>query len=127
LKSQKNVDETKTGLYDFEKILKQSIAKNRHDIDVADYKSSKIAITDIPKKSKGVIASEFINQGELLVVSKAVSALFKQRFEGTSLKNDLSETLNDSTQHFSNLVYKMEFDPELAKQLYAFYAGLLLT
>jgi len=63
----------------------------------------------------------------LLVVSKALTASFKN----SDLKDFLVKVnfttnncdLNDGCENFANIVYKMQSDPEVAKEVYSLYAG----
>ena len=68
------INELTTGNYDFEKLSTQLFqrTKNREslNVDAADYKSNQIKVTDIPNKSKGIIATQNIALGTQLVVSK---------------------------------------------------------
>jgi hypothetical protein len=127
-KSNERIFESKTGNYDFEKIMTQYLKENRL-FDVADFKSDCIAVANIPKKSKGVIATENIKKGTLLVVSKAISAVFHSdinKNENLCTKINLvskRSDFNDGSQNFVNTVYSMQSDPELAKQIYSLYSG----
>ena len=112
-KSLQRIDESVTGIYDFESLVEQHMKRKNSNFDVADYKSNKIFITDIPNKSKGVLAIEAIKKGTLLVVSKAVKA---------AIYNEKSFEVNDF-ENFSKLITMMQSDPELAKQIYSLYAG----
>lgn len=126
-KTNQRLIEAQTGNYDFETLLEQYLQKECLYFDVADFKSSKISVVDIPNKSKGVIANQDIKKGELLVVSKAVSASFKQK----TVKNFLVKTNlirkritnNDQCENYSNIVYKMQSDPDIAKEVYSLYGG----
>lgn len=78
-RANQRLQEARTGVYDFKSMLEQYLKKEVYHFDVADYESSKLKVTDIPNKSKGVVAVEDIKKGTLLVVSKAVSAYFKPK------------------------------------------------
>jgi tetratricopeptide (TPR) repeat protein len=114
---QNRINEQLTGNYDFSDLLDQALNKQNLFLDAADYKSNKIRIGNVKNKSKGVIASEDIKKGELLVVSKSV--ISAQMNQNSKKYLDLS----DPAQIVSNVVYKMHSDPYLAKQLYSLYAG----
>jgi len=62
-----------------------------------------------------------------LVVSKAISASFKQKdVKSFSIKMDVPKkgiSNNDNCENFSNIIYKMQADPTVAKQVYSLYAG----
>ena len=126
-KSNQRLAETRTGNYDFKSLLEQYLSKETHFFDIADYRSAKMAVVDIPNKCKGVIANEFIKKGELLVVCKAISASFKlKNTENFTIKTDLIRkriTNNDQCENFSNIVYRMQSDPGVAKEVYSLFAG----
>ena len=116
-KTNQRIHESTTGDYDlerlsnevFERVLKQETL----NFDLADFKSSKISVVDIPNKSKGVIANEFIKKGTLLCASKALSAVFKYTKFG----------FLEATDMFTDLVSKMQNDPYLSKQVYSLLPG----
>lgn len=126
-KSIQRINESITGNYDFEKMLEKYLKKECLNFDIAEFKSPKINVVDIPNKYKGVKANEDIKKGELLVVSKALTTSFKNN----GLKEFLIKVnfitnncdLNDGCENFSHIVYKMVSDPEIAKQVYSMYAG----
>ena len=128
-KSNARISESTSGVFDFENIMRQYLNTENLLFDAADYKSDCIKVTDLTNKSKGVIATENIKKGTLLVVSKAISAVFhsdmlKSRSICTKI-NVVSNclNLNDGSQNFVNTVYSMQSDPELAKQIYSLYPG----
>lgn len=113
------INELTTGNYDFEKLSTQLFqrTKNREslNVDAADYKSNQIKVTDIPNKSKGIIATQNIALGTQLVVSKAVAAVF--RYGQTNF-------VDTSEEMFANLEHKMKYDPELAEQVNSLCPGV---
>ncbi len=126
-KCQDRVNETLTGDYDFKSIVDQALKKENLFFDVADFKSNKIKVADVKNKSKGVIASQDIKKGELLVVSKAISSVFiDKNSKNYNIQINMPKNsfdMNDGSQNFSNIVYKMHSDPGLAKEIYSLYAG----
>jgi len=126
-KSNQRLLESQTGNYDFQTLLDQYMKKECFNFDVAEFESPKLSVVDIPNKSKGVIANKDIKKGELLVVSKAISASFKQKdIKSFSIKMDVPRKAisnNDNCENFSNILYKMQSDPRVAKQVYSLYAG----
>ncbi len=127
-RSKSRTTETTSGVFDFEKIIKEYSNRKNLNFDVADYQSPKITVVDIPNKSKGVIASENIKKGTLLVVSKAISAVLNILEPKNFSTNITSTTTEEESQSFQNLnfvntIYRMQSNPELAKQVYSLYAG----
>ena len=124
--SKKRIDDSKTGIYDFETIVSQFTKKKSLHFDVADYISNRISVADIANRQKGILAKEDIKRGTLLVAAKAVSTVFKNTSNSHLTRVDINKNsydLNDGSQNFVNIVYKMQSDPELAKQIYSLYAG----
>jgi hypothetical protein len=128
-KSDARISESTSGVFDFENIMRQYLNTENLLFDAADYKSDCIKVTDLTNKSKGVIATENIKKGTLLVVSKAISAVFhsdmlKSRNFCTKINVASNfHDLNDGSQNFVNTVYSMQSDPQLAKQIYSLYPG----
>ncbi len=128
-KTNDRINEFKYGNYNLDSLYEQFFKKTDLYMDIADYKSNKITIKDIKNKSKGVVATEFIKKGTLLLVSKASSAVFHNRIDYRRksynsvhcIENNFN-TRNE-TENISNLVYRMQDDPDFANDIYSLYAG----
>lgn len=123
------ITESKTGVYDTKKLMEQYLDKTNLYFDIADFKSDRIEIYEIENKSKGIKAVDFIEKGTLLVVSKAVSAIFSsniKQFDKGFIRVHTNENIyekKDMSLIISDIVYKMQNDSNLAKKIYALYAG----
>ena len=126
-RSNARISESISADYDFESIMNQYLKKENLYFDVADYTSASITVVDKPNKSKGVIATEDIKKGTLLVLSKEISAVFSNEKEKNTFSRVNTATnsydLNDGSMSFVNTVYKMQSEPEVAKQIYSLYSG----
>ena len=128
-KTNERINESKNGSYDFQKLYAEFFLRENLLMDIADYKTSKIAVVDIKNKSKGVIATECIKKGTLLAVSKAVSAVFHNKIDYRKKSCNTvyfcanSYNTKNETENISDIVYKMYDDPYLADQIYTLYAG----
>jgi hypothetical protein len=123
-KTKERIQESKKGTYDFNSLYEQFFTRKNLYMDVADYRSDKIQITDIENKSKGVVATDFIKKGTLLLANKAASAAFhnkidyrKKSFAVVNCLEKSSNTRNES-ENISNLIYKMQDNPELADKVW---------
>ncbi len=127
--TKERLNESKNGVYNFQKLYEQFFSKDNLYMDIADFKSSKIKVTDIENKCKGVIAVDFIPKNTLLVVNKAVTASLHNKidyicksFNFYDLHDNVYSTRNEC-ENIGNLVYKMQDNPELAAHIYSLYAG----
>ena len=122
-KTKERIQESKNGTYQFNSLYEKFFARKNLYMDVADYRSDKIQVTDIENKSKGVVATDFIKKGTLLLANKAASAVFhnkvdyrKKSFAVINCLEKSSNTRNES-ENISNLIYKMQDNPELADKV----------
>ena len=53
-KTNARLNEAKTGIYDFDTLLRQCLENKTFHFDIADYQSNLIEIADIKNKSKGI-------------------------------------------------------------------------
>ena len=127
--TKERINESTNGIYNFQKLYEQFFKKDNLYMDIADFKSSRIKVTDIENKCKGVIAVDFIPKNTLLVVNKAVTASLHNKidylcksFNFYDLHDNVYSTRNEC-ENISNLVYKMQDNPELAEKIYSLYAG----
>lgn len=127
--TKERINESTNGIYNFQKLYEQFFKKDNLYMDIADFKSSRIKVTDIENKCKGVIAIDFIPKNTLLVVNKAVTASLHNKidyicksFNFYDLHDNVYSTRNEC-ENISNLVYKMQDNPELAEKIYSLYAG----
>jgi hypothetical protein len=127
--TKERINESTNGIYNFQKLYEQFFKKDNLYMDIADFKSSRIKVTDIENKCKGVIAIDFIPKNALLVVNKAVTASLHNKIDYIcksynfyDLHDNVYSTRNEC-ENISNLVYKMQDNPELAEKIYSLYAG----
>ena len=98
-------------------------------MDVADYQSDQIAIVNIENKSKGILAMDFIQRGTLLVVSKALSAVFHNKTDSrfkSYAELDFSDASFSTREEVFNAIQlscQMQDNPELCEQVYSLYGG----
>ncbi len=98
-------------------------------MDIADFRSKKIMVADVPNKAKGMVACETIAKGSLLLVSKASSSVFNTRVD-SRLKaynlvqcNQGSYNSRNEVENVANLIHAMSNNPKLAREVYSLYAG----
>lgn len=119
-RSQKRVDESKTGKYDMKSLIGQ-LKLDVLSMDVADFVSGDIAVKNMGKKGKGVVALKDIKRGTLLVGSKATSIAFEsQKSTSVSMTLDFcSKRVNDASaaQNIKNLYFKLQNDPYMASEV----------
>lgn len=117
--------ESRTGFYDMRRLIslvKEGVLR----LDVADYVSDLIKIADIPNKSKGIVATERIKRGTLLVASKAASIAYDSECSTKVISVNFYTKKMDqpsNNQNLVNLFHKLQHDPYLAKKVYELYAG----
>jgi tetratricopeptide (TPR) repeat protein len=128
-KTNQRIKESTTGEYDFKNIYELFFKGENLYMDIADYWSDKIEVADIKNKSKGVKANALIKKGTLICCNKAASAVFynKEDYRTKSYtKVDFYEnkfSTRNETENISNLIYKMNDNPELAAKIYSLYGG----
>ena len=66
-KVNEQLNDSRTGIYNFIALYEQFLERYQIYMDVADYKSDKIIVTDIPKKYKGVVAIDLKTKGILKI------------------------------------------------------------
>ncbi len=127
-RSEDRLEESRTGVYDQNSMI-ENLKFGIQEMDVADYKSSKIKVVELRKGYRGVEAVEAIAKGTLLVVSKAVSIVYDKDVKDPDLPSNKAThpleflTEKSTAKNLSNLIKKMEANPELAKQIYALKCG----
>ena len=67
-KVNERLNESRTGIYNFQALYEQFFKRDQLYMDVAEYKSDKIIVTDIPNKYKGVVAIDLITKGFFLKI-----------------------------------------------------------
>jgi len=120
-KTNSRLNECMKGIYNFEALFNDKYA------EIADFHSSKISIVNINNnKNKGVIANENILKGTLLAISNAMSTNCDFKNDNYSIKYNFLTGLrfvNDTFQNTTNIVYKMQSDPDYAKKIYSLDPG----
>jgi tetratricopeptide (TPR) repeat protein len=131
-KCNQRLSELREGLYNFESLYQQAVLKRECLLlDVADFTSLQITIgVEIDGKGKGVRAVEFIKQGTLLHVSKALTAAFYNKLDYSHTPYSLNVYLDqmryntrNESENLACLIERMRDDPSLAKQVYSLYGG----
>ncbi len=120
------LEESRSGVYDFKMWL------NKGEVDVADYQSPDIKLFEFKDGYKGVVAVRPIQKGALLVVSKCVSRVFNKELEKGKLSLDINSVNKRASEpiallNFSRIIKKMQGNPELTKQIYELYAGMVFN
>ncbi|GFZ43667.1 hypothetical protein JCM24511_01387 [Saitozyma sp. JCM 24511] len=91
--------EAKEGSYNWETMFEASIEKNAPFLDVADYTGS-VTVARIPAKGRGLITTQDVKAGELLLVSKALVAAYQAETPGLTVINvDFEHNLMSKTSH----------------------------
>ncbi|RSH90479.1 hypothetical protein EHS25_001084 [Saitozyma podzolica] len=91
--------EAKDGSYDWTAMFEYSIKDSAPFLDVADY-TGPVAVAKIPGKGRGLITTQDVKAGELLLVSKALVAAYQIETPGLTLINfDFLHNLMSKTSH----------------------------
>ncbi|ODN86307.1 hypothetical protein L198_07325 [Cryptococcus wingfieldii CBS 7118] len=72
-RAQKRMEEQKSGVYDWMAIFRESLGGPLVDMDVGDYVSPAVKVSQVPGCGRGLIATQDITPGELIIVSKAIA------------------------------------------------------
>uniref|UniRef100_A0AC35F2E6 SET domain-containing protein n=1 Tax=Panagrolaimus sp. PS1159 TaxID=55785 RepID=A0AC35F2E6_9BILA len=118
------LSEQKDGNYDFKMMYSES-KKEKADLDVSDFEGP-IEIANIPGKSRGIIASEDIKMGTLLVVSKAFASGYSQDFPGLLITVNLIRKDSGTAAQMlqaTRAMLNLQYNPQKAKEVYDLYAG----
>ncbi len=123
--AQARLEEARSGVFDF------NVWQDKDEADIADYKSPDIEVIEIKKGYKGVVAVRPIKKGTLLVVSKSVSTVFDKELDKKNFYLSINQVSKRSckpaaVQNFARVIKKMQGNPELTKQIYQLYAGIVL-
>ena len=131
-KTKLRLEESQTGKYDLRSLYEQSLNLKNINFDVADY-IGPVMVSDIEGKGKGLIASEDILKGKLLMVSKAFSISIKKlRDENNNIQKSSLFCLNlitnkidteTKTLNLIETVQNLRNNPQRAKELYSLYTG----
>jgi len=129
---QHRLQEFRHGKYNFVKLYTDTI-KNKHQrMDIADYigpiKVGEIGPMKSNGKSKGILATENIKKGTLLIGSKAFSYVDEdlERDKLTVVTANLIANRVEGHAHSMNIIQtclKLKDNPDKSEQLYALYAG----
>lgn len=128
-KTYERLKERDSGHFNIKGLYEQSFERKELNMDVCDFKSSKIEVADIENKAKGMLAKETIKKGTLIVLSKAATAIFNNKVDYRLKSHDQvqsiarSYTSRHESEAVSELIYKMSDDPETSKLIYSLYAG----
>jgi len=129
VRTHKRLNEAKNGTYNFKELYEQYFKRENLYLDVADYFSNQMKITNIENKSKGVVAIDFIKKGTLLLANKAASAVFYNNkdfrlksYNTIDCFNKKYKTRNES-ENITNLAYKIQDDPVFANKIYSLFGG----
>lgn len=118
-RTNERIKESQTGKYDMKRLTEETKA-GKLRLDVADFMSKLIKIDEVEGKGKGVVAQEDIKRGTLIVASKAVSIAYDDEIETKIMSTNFYTEKGDipaSNQNLFQLVYKLQHDPHLAKQV----------
>lgn len=119
-RSETRLRESNTGVYDIKRLIEDQVKKGELRLDVADYVSSSIKVADVPGKAKGVVASEKIKRGSLVVASKAASIAYESECSVKVISANFYTKKMDQpsqNQNLSNVFFKLQHDPYLAKKV----------
>lgn len=95
--------ESRTGNFDFVKLY-EAAKRGVEDIDVADYVGP-IKVVDIPGKGKGIVASQDVKKGTLLIVSKAFAVVDNDYAADTALPRAILGKLTPETARDVSALY----------------------
>ena len=116
-RSEDRLKESLTGEYDFKSLVEQ-VKAGKLRLDVADYVSSDIRITEVSGKGKGVVANKAIKRGTLLVASKATVISYDHEIKSPVISTNFNMDKLSAIQNVSSLFYKLQHDPNLAKKVF---------
>jgi tetratricopeptide (TPR) repeat protein len=94
--------------------------------DVCEY-TGPVTIRDIPKKGRGLIATEDIQPGQIVIISKAFALAKQNQNEEVaqfSMNLDTKQTnLPGHDALVAQIAYKIHFEPESGEEFYNLFAG----
>jgi tetratricopeptide (TPR) repeat protein len=94
--------------------------------DVCEY-TGPVTLHDIPMKGRGLVATEDIQPGQIVIISKAFAlAKLKKKEEVVQISMNLDTKRMNLPGHealVAQIAYKIYFEPESGKELYDLFAG----
>ncbi|RUS20899.1 hypothetical protein BC937DRAFT_94090 [Endogone sp. FLAS-F59071] len=110
---QQRLEEQQHGRYDIKGIIEES--RSIHYLDHADYVGH-VRVTDIPGKGRGMMATENIVEGTLLLCSKAFAIVFED-------EREKHVEIPTNASIVSRIVCKLQNEPLATADIYNLYAG----
>lgn len=119
--------EAETGKVDLARLVAE-YRRGLLEMDVADFHSPLVQVTELAEDYKGVVATAPIPKATLLVVSKAAAVVFDKQLD----KSQNQRVFNHYKMRFdsdanvanvSKLIQAMQGNPDLASQVYSLYPG----
>jgi tetratricopeptide (TPR) repeat protein len=128
-KSKLRLHESKTGEYNFKKVIDDYNYHGKVRHDIADYTNESVKVTDIVGKGKGLVATREIKRGTLLIGAKSYSTAFECELNYNpdrvvridpfkKKKDELCVDLNQV-----KFFQKVANDPFNAEKIYKLYHG----
>ena len=129
LRCGQRINEAKTGAFDREKLYDEVYGKRQRRLDVADYKGP-IEVANVPGKGKGLVATQDITPGTLLLVEKAfvISYPNEHQIEDASILFDTIDSVDrvckkEELLNLQETINQLRVMPTSTTQFYALYAG----
>lgn len=116
---EQRLKESSTGAFDVKRLIGE-VKSGKSRLDVADYVSKSVKVADVAGKAKGLVASERIKRGTLVVASKAASIAYDSECNVKVMSVNFYTKKMDQAAHNQNLrsvFYKLQHDPYLAKKV----------
>lgn len=129
-RTQERLAEQQLGRYKMTSILKEARSIHPPHLEHANYVRA-VRVIEIPGKGRGLVATEDIPRGTLLLCSKAYAAVFLEELgvPQIQLSLDLSkrEVSSLSSSHIvTKIAHKLQQEPWTAAELYDLHSGLAI-
>jgi tetratricopeptide (TPR) repeat protein len=124
-RTKQRITESTTGKYNILKLKRESLKSPF--MDVADFYGSIEVVKMAADRGggRGVRTTKDVEPGEILLANKAISygtADMKRMIISFNMETNIADTISDFALR-RNVIYKLCDQPELARSIYALYAG----
>ncbi|RUS32746.1 hypothetical protein BC938DRAFT_474438 [Jimgerdemannia flammicorona] len=120
-KIQKQAGEYEFGQYDILSIFQEAQSARLPYLNHADYVGP-VTVVQIPGKGRRMVATGDIEEGALLLCSKAYAVVF-----GGELRHEGSSSTSAQSQLVAKIAHKLRREPKTTADLYELHAGQTMT
>ncbi|KAH7718142.1 tpr domain protein [Aphelenchoides avenae] len=121
------IAESKTGSFDFADLYERAVLNGERYFDIAVYVGP-VEVAGVPEKGKGLVASEDISKGTLLLVSKAFAMSCADEYVPmvftVNVINGVPQ-FKTQTLNIVKTIQTLQRNPQRVQELYALYAGTM--